>query len=197
MKKTIFKIAGTLSIFSAIIMMGSCNNGSTESSAQTAKEIDSLKTTLDGIVTANAEVVKNLVTFDTLDFVVFSNEEWSRLHESHSKDILVHWPDGHTTQGIEKHIEDLKFMFVYAPDTKITEHPIKIGAGKQTAVIGYMTGTFTEPMPIGDGKFIQPTGKSFNLPMATIGLWNDEGVMYEEYLFWDNQTYMNQLGLGN
>jgi len=89
----------------------------------------------------------------------------------------------------------LKYMFIYAPDTKIKEHPIRFGSGNMTCVTGIMTGTFTQPMPIGDGKFIQPTGKSFSLPMCTVGIWKD-GVMVEEYLFWDNQTYMNQLGLG-
>jgi hypothetical protein len=32
-----------------------------------------------------------------------------------------------------------------------------------------MTGTFTKPMPIGDGKFIQPTGKKFSINMCTVG----------------------------
>jgi hypothetical protein len=32
--------------------------------------------------------------------------------------------------------------------------------------------------------------------MATVGHWKD-GVMDEEYLFWDNQTYMKQIGLAN
>lgn len=58
-----------------------------------------------------------IATFDTLDFDVFTNQKWDRLHESHSTDVIVHWPDGHQTKGIEKHIEDLKVMFVYAPDT--------------------------------------------------------------------------------
>jgi hypothetical protein len=49
-------------------------------------------------------------------------------------------------------------------------------------------------MPIGNGKFIQPTGKAFKMPMATIGLW-ENGVMVEEHLFWDNLTYMKQIGL--
>ena len=31
-----------------------------------------------------------------------------------------------------------------------------------------MTGTFTRPMPIGDGKTIAPTGRRFALPMATL-----------------------------
>ena len=86
-------------------------------------------------------------------------------------------------------------MFVYAPDTSIKVHPIKFGSGEYTSVIGSMTGTFTKPMPVGNGKFVQPTGKSFILPMCTVGIWKD-GVMIEEYLFWDNQTYMNQIGLG-
>jgi len=135
-----------------------------------------------------------IATFDTLDFDVFTNQKWDRLHESHSADVIVHWPDGHQTKGIEKHIEDLKAMFVYAPDTRIQEHPVKIGQGEWTSVIGIMEGTFTKPMPAGDDKSIAPTGKAFKLIMCTVGHWKD-GVMDEEYLFWDNQTYMKQIGL--
>lgn len=135
-----------------------------------------------------------IAAFDTLDFDVFTNQKWDRLHESHSKDVIVHWPDGHQTRGIERHIEDLKAMFVYAPDTRIQEHPVKVAQGEWTSVIGIMEGTFTKPMPIGDGKTIAPTGKSFKLIMCTVGHWKD-GVMDEEYLFWDNQSYMKQIGL--
>lgn len=107
-------------------------------------------------------VEKNLKTFDTLDFDVFSNQKWDRLGESHAKDIVVTWPDGHETKGIEKHIEDLKAMFVYAPDI--------------------------------DGTFIAPTGKRFAITMATIGHWKN-GTMDHEWLFWDGQDFMKQLGL--
>jgi hypothetical protein len=143
-----------------------------------------------------ATIANDLKTFDELDFVVFSNQEWTRLHESHSMDVKVNWPDGHYTEGIERHIEDLKAMFVYCPDTSIKIHPVKFGSGEYTSVIGVMTGTFTKPMPIGDGKFIQPTGKKFSINMCTVGHWKD-GVMIEEWLFWDNMTYMKQLGIGN
>jgi hypothetical protein len=136
----------------------------------------------------------HIVTFDTLDFDVFTHQKWDRLHESHSKDIIVHWPDGHQTHGIDKHIEDLKAMFVYAPDTRIEVHPVKFGSGEWTSVIGVMEGTFTKPMPTADGKTIPPTGKPFKLEMATIGHWKG-GVMDEEYLFWDNLTFMKQIGL--
>jgi|SRR5208337_2301880 predicted ester cyclase len=137
---------------------------------------------------------KHMKTFDELDFVVFSNQEWTRLHESHSKDVKVNWPDGHSTKGIDRHIADLKAMFVYCPDTNIKVHPVKIGSGEWTSVIGVMTGTFTKPMPIGNGKFIQPTGKKFSISMCTVGHWKN-GVMIEEWLFWDNLTYMKQLGI--
>jgi hypothetical protein len=51
-------------------------------------------------------------------------------------------------------------------------------------------------MPVPNGKPIPPTGKAFKISMATIGRWNAQGTMDEEYLFWDNATYMSQIGLG-
>jgi hypothetical protein len=137
----------------------------------------------------------HLDTFDDLDFNVFSGQDWSNLHRSHSKDVIVHWPDGHTAKGIDKHIEDLKALFVHAPDTRIKQHPIKIAKGEWTAVVGVMEGTFTKPMPIGDGKFTQPTNKTFKRGMATVSHWTKDGNMDEEYLFWDNETYKRELGL--
>jgi SnoaL-like polyketide cyclase len=139
-------------------------------------------------------VAQHIARFDDLDFNVFSGQQWARLHESHAKDIVVHWPDGHQTAGIEKHIEDLKAMFVYAPDTRIKVHPVKFGSGEWTSVIGVMEGTFTKPMPGADGKMIPPTGKAYKISMCTVGRWKD-GVMVEEYLFWDNLTFMKQIGL--
>ncbi len=143
-------------------------------------------------------LAKNLATFDDLDFNVYTGQKWAELHRSHSKDIVVHWPDGHTTQGIQKHIEDLKVMFTFAPDNRIKEHPVKFGSasGEWTAVTGWLEGTFAKPMALPDGKSMAPTGKAYKIPMATIGHWNKDGVMDEEYLFWDNAEFMKQIGLG-
>ena len=105
----------------------------TNASAQTGNskglqaKIDSMTIILKKYATGEAMLKKNLVTFDTLDYTVFTNQQWLRLHESHSKDIKVNWPDGHFTTGIEKHIADLSAMFVYAPDTRIKQHPIRFG----------------------------------------------------------------------
>lgn len=184
-------IATLLLAFMAPAFAGEAKSGY---SPEMKANIEETKKELKKFTDERALAEKHLKTFDELDFVVFSNQEWTRLHESHAKDIKVNWPDGHSTYGIDKHIEDLKAMFVYAPDTNIKVHPVKIGSGDYTSVIGVMSGTFSEPMPIGEGKFIQPTGKKYSITMCTVGHWKD-GVMIEEWLFWDNATFMKQIGL--
>ncbi len=159
------------------------------------KAIPALMEELAKYQNAEATTQKNLDTFDTLDFDVYTHQKWDRLHESHAQDILVHYPDGSTTKGLDAHIDALKPMFVFAPDTRIETHPVKFGSGEWTGVIGVLEGTFSQPMPIGDGKTVDPTGKAFKLTMATLGHWTKDGVMDEEYLFWDNLDFMKQIGL--
>jgi hypothetical protein len=193
------KIINSLSVaalFSIIILttFTGCSNNNGNSKEMQAK-IDSMQNILK---TMNGDTLKSHLTkFDTLDFVIFSGQQWVRFHETHAQDIVVNWPDGHHTNGLARHLEDMKAMFVYAPDTRIKIHPIRFGngTGEWTCVTGVMEGTFTKPMPLGKGKFIQPTGKAFKIPMCTVGHWKN-GLMVEESLFWDNQTYMNQMGLG-
>jgi hypothetical protein len=119
-----------------------------------------------------AERIANnhLATFDTLDFDVYTHQKWDRLRESHAADILVHYPDGHTTKGLDAHIEELKPMFVFAPDTRIETHPVRIAARDWTSVIGVIQGTFTQPMPMPDGKAIQPRAKSSSSICARWGI---------------------------
>ena len=171
-----------------------CTDNESPEPDYTSQEVDSLRALIAEITAQQEAIAQNLETFDTLDFEVFTNQQWSRVHESHSQDVIVHWPDGRVTEGIDTHIEDMAALFVHAPDSRILQHPIRFGSGNYTAVTGIFEGTFTEPLPIGNGEFIEPTGKSFKVPMATIGLWRD-GTMYEEFLYWDNQLYAQQIGL--
>jgi SnoaL-like polyketide cyclase len=189
--KNILNIA--IGLIISLSILQSCET-STSSANNSTDNIDSLKKIALQLVASNDTIASHLKTFDELDFDVFSNQKWDRLKESHAANIKVYWPDGHVTEGINIHIEDLKKLFVHAPDTRIKEHPIKFGSGNYTLVTGVFEGTFTNPMPIGNGKFIQPTGKAFKMPMATVGIW-ENGVMVEEHLFWDNQTYAKQIGL--
>ena len=94
-KTGIYTIAVTL----ALTMLMSCNNGNNDSINQ--ETIKSLQEQIT-VLTANSTLVEqNLIKFDTLDYTVFSNQEWIRLHESHGKNIKVNWPDGHFTMGID------------------------------------------------------------------------------------------------
>ena len=150
------------------------------------------------VVGLPAALAKNLANFDDLDFHVYTGQQWENLHKSHAQDIVVYYPDGHTTKGIPDHIKELNFMWTFAPDNRITEHAVRFGTAdaEWTAVMGFLDGTFTKPMTLPDGTVIQPTGKAYHLPMATLGHWNKQGVMAEEYLFWDNATLMKQIGVG-
>lgn len=143
-------------------------------------------------------LAKNLATFDELDFKVYSNQDWKNLHKSHAENIIVHYPDGRTTTGISDHIKELDLMWTFAPDNRIEQHPVRFGTAdaEWTAVIGEIQGTFTQPMILADGTRIEPTGKSYKFSMATIGHWNKQGQIDEEYLFWDNAEFMRQIGVG-
>jgi hypothetical protein len=142
----------------------------------------------------DAIVESNLARFDDLDFEAFSKQNWELFNQIHSSDVLVVFPDGRETSGIEQHDKDIEAMFVYAPDTRVTSHPIKFGSGQWTASTGIIEGTFSHPMPLPDGSSIPPTGKSFKVTMATIARWED-GRIAEEHLFWDNAEIMRQMGL--
>ncbi len=173
-----------------ILPLGSC----TDNSRILQARIDSLQNELKKYAEERATVEARLIKFDTLDFEVFTHQKWDRLGESHADNIVVNWPDSRQTKDIATHIEDLKGMFVFAPDTRVLEHPIRFGSGDYTCVTGNMMGTFSKPMPIGKGKSIKPTGKAFNVSMCTVGHWQN-GRMIEESLFWDNQAFMKQIGL--
>jgi predicted ester cyclase len=189
MRTEVRSTVAAIGMAAALAVIACSKSGSSDSAT------DSAAPQQQALADSAKDIALHLNKFDTLDFDVFSNQKWDRLKESHAQDITVTWPDGHDTHGIEKHIEDLKGLFVAMPDLKITEHPIKIANGHWTAVTGHMIGTFTKPMPGPNGKPIQPTGKKLDMMMATIGHWTDAGVMDHEWLFWDNLTYMKQLGL--
>jgi len=196
MKKTITRINArvALCLIAATAILTSCTNNSSNSSNLQAK-VDSLQKELKKYTDEKALTEMRLARFDSLDYEFYSNQDWKNFSISHADDIKVYYPDGMITTGLyPQHIDMLTPMFAFAPDTKIKNHPVRFGSGDWTCVIGEMEGTFSQPMPIGNGKTIPPTNKKFKLSMSTIGHWKD-GKMIEEYLFWDNQSFMKQIGL--
>lgn len=97
-----------------------------------------------------SELARILVNFDDLDFRIYTTQQWQDLHKSRTKDVVLHWPDGHTTKGIEKHIGGLKVMSTLD--------------GEWTAVTGWLEEKFTKPMLLPNGKTEQPTGKAYAFP---------------------------------
>lgn len=196
MKKeiTTIKAVAVILIVAAAITFSNCSNNRVDSSSLQAK-VDSLQIELKKFKDEKAHTEMRLIRFDSLDFEFYSNQDWKNFNISHSDDIKVYYPDGMISTGLyPKHIDMISPMFVFAPDTKIKKHPVRFGSGDWTCVIGEMEGTFSQPMPIGNGKTIPATNKKFKLSMSTIGHWKD-GKMIEEYLFWDNQSFMKQIGL--
>lgn len=138
---------------------------------------------------------RNLANFDDLEFRVYREQKWAEFDRSHAADVIVHYPDGSTTVGLPDHVKRLQPQFTYAPDTLIREHPIRLADGNYTAVQGTLEGTFSKPLNLGNGKSIPPTGKTFKLSMLTVARW-ENGVIKEEWLYWDNAALMRQIGVG-
>jgi len=196
MKKAMINIhlVAAFVVLTATAIFTSCTNNGGDITILQAK-VDSLQNVLKMYTDEKALTEMRLTRFDSLDYEFYSHQDWKNFSISHADNIKVYYPDGMTTTGLNpQHIDMLTPMFVFAPDTKIKNHPVRFGSGDWTCVIGEMEGTFSKPMPIGNGKTIPPTNKKFKLSMSTIGHWNG-GKMIEEYLFWDNQSFMKQIGL--
>ena len=119
------------------------------------------------IVVAQTPVEKaNLEHFDKLEFQAWNNRNWTLFRELHAPDVLVVDFNGHTTKGIEQHIQYAMALISAAPESKVLTHPIKIAAGDWTV------GTSTLPG---------------NLTMITLAQWKD-GRITQEYLFMQNSS---------
>src|SRR5919109_4901294 len=129
------------------------------------------------IVVAQTPVEKtNLERFDKLDFQAWNNRNWTLFRELHAPDVLVVDFNGHTTRGIEQHVQWSMALISAAPESRVLAHPIKIAAGNWTAGIGTLPG---------------------NLTMLTLAQWQD-GRIAEEYLFLQGPApmMMNQTEAG-
>ncbi|HSL04613.1 MAG TPA: hypothetical protein VK901_13885 [Nitrospiraceae bacterium] len=60
--------------------------------------------------------------------------------------------------------------------------------------MGTMTGTFTQPMPVGNGKTIGADGKVFQVEHGDNRA-VDGTIMAEEWWCWDNLAFIKQIRL--
>lgn len=106
------------------------------------------------------QVARNLETFDRLDFEGWNKRDWDLFSQIHGDEVTV-VGFGSATEGVDDHVAWAQAFIEQNPDSTIEAHPIRIGAGDWTAVVG----TF-------------PGGGS----MCTVARWED-GRIAEEYLF--------------
>jgi predicted ester cyclase len=151
--------------------------------------------TFTGSGARTAHEQRNIELFDIADFELFSKQDWPRFSTSHTKDVHVVMPDGRDVHGMTTHMADMVDLFKSFPDMTIEDHPIKVADGDWVAVVGIISGTFTNPMVLPDGTTVQPTGKKARMRMATFARYNNDQIA-EELLFWDRAEWMRQLGLG-
>lgn len=148
---------------------------------------------MSGTVSGNTSA-ENLARFAEAEFAGFNERNFELLAAGHADDVRVQMPDGSVVVGVEKHMQDLKDMVAWAPNVHIVEHITKVAENDWTAVVGILTGTFSEPMPLPDGGTLPPTGKSVTIQVATFARW-ENGRIAEESLFWDGASFAQQLGL--
>jgi len=138
--------------------------------------------------------LENIEKLQTFNLEVFSRQQWDRVKDAYATNVVVHWPDGRETKGIQAYIDDLKAMFAVAPDTRIRQHVMQIASAEWSSVISIMEGTVTRPLRTSDGRTVQPTGKRFNMLFSKVNHWKG-GLIDEEYFFWDNLLFTQQLGV--
>lgn len=155
--------------------------------------IDSLQAALNTYVKAGEKTTANLRRFDSLDYNITNQHQWGQFAGLYDTSVVVNYPDATFTGGLSTYLETVKPMFSYAPDAKITQHPVSIGSGDWTATIQEIRGTFTDTMHIPYGKPISPTGNSFIIKACTMARWLD-GKIVEQYLFVDNLSFMKRIG---
>jgi hypothetical protein len=128
----------------------------------------------------------------------WNSRDWESFDRLHHPDCVVYWP-GRETQptrgGVDHRAEAVAFCEAF-PDNHVKNRPYDIlfGEGDLTCFVTRFSGTFTAPLRQPDGSVIQPTGKAFDVLYSTTGKWRG-GRLIEEYLFYDNGTFLLQVGL--
>ena len=164
-----------------------------DNTADLQRKINELQAIVDAHDAERALTKKHLATFDELDLVAFNDRDMERIAEIHAEDVAVYNPDGVlSTPYAPKHEEELEYLFDVF-DFQIPKHIIGFGHGEWTAGVSVSTGKWVKSITLPNGKTLAPTGKAFEIRIATLAKWKD-GRIVEEHLFWDNAHINNQIG---
>lgn len=140
-------------------------------------------------------VKKHLALLELLDYEGANKQNWDIIRKIYDENVVMIMSDGMELKGLEQNIVMMKQMYDMAPDCKVI-HDIQFGSGDWLAVGLTMTGTMTGPMKTPEGKVYQPTGKKFKMKSCSLEQWRNDKII-KEIIYWDNGTFMKQLGLIN
>lgn len=122
--------------------------------------------------------------------------DWETFAMLHTKDVVVPSPSNPKgSRGIQAHSKEMKAFIHAFPDHHITlPYKVTFASGDWIVAVHENGGTFTNEWVFPNGYTIPPTGKRFNMIMATIGKVKDGRLEYELLIF-DQGGMMNQLGV--
>jgi ketosteroid isomerase-like protein len=106
--------------------------------------------------------------------------------------VATETPSG-VMEGIEAFQALAQAFFTAAPDMKLAIRNTW-EVGDTVIVEGLYSGTQTGPLATPDGGEIPATGRSFTFPYVDI-LRAEDGRFIEHRVYWDNVTFLSQLGL--
>ena len=148
-------------------------------------------------VTDNISRTAHLLALMKMGDDAFNSRDFAAMKAVHHPDIIAHISgSAEPIKGQPAHAAMMKAMFRTFPDIHVHNDPYRIqfGNGDWTTVITRTRGTFTGEMVLPDGKGIAPTGKAYDLDLATTAKW-DGDLLIEEFVFWDTALQAQQLGL--
>ncbi|MBV9809194.1 MAG: ester cyclase [Solirubrobacterales bacterium] len=144
----------------------------------------------------SADVAHNLRLMKSTDDAYNARDYDFFMGKRHHPDVLVHQIGAPDTRGHGPHRRDMDMMIAGFPDMRVHNNPydIQFGQGEWTAVLGKLSGTFTQPLTFPDGTVIEPTGKAFTTFFCTIARWQND-LMVEEFVLFDPRDLMSQVGV--
>ncbi len=139
----------------------------------------------------------NLENFKELEMTAFNQRDFDRINDLFVSDVQIFQSGSFTNQGkVNNYLAELKLAFNIYPDLEVVEQPVLFSSGNWTASLSIYKGTWLNPIEILGGRTLEPTEKPFEIEIITLAKW-EEGKIVEEHILYDNEDWMNQIGLEN
>ena len=182
------KIISTISVL--IFLLSACTSNEKDT------RIKELEEKLAAFEAEQKKVEANLAVMQAVD-EAWNVRDWETFNRYHAEAVVVPTtrnPEG--TVGREAHHQDaVRFTTTFADHKIQLPYTTTFGSGDWIVALHTSTGTFENELPIGDGKSIPPTGKSFEIQTVTLAKIENGEIVYE-HIINDQASFARQVGLG-